>query len=147
MKPEAFRRQLESYRVRSAVQTRFSDQDILRHLNNVAIGQFYEEGRIALNREAFAGLPHPPPRVLVANIDIAYLAEACYPGVLEVGSAVLSIGRSSYVVANGLFQNGLCVGAADTVLVATEDGKPAPLSEPLRQGLARLQFEGVSASR
>lgn len=144
MRPEPFRRRLDSYPVHSRMQTRFGDLDLLGHINNVAIAQFYEEARIALNRKAFAGLAAPPPRILVANVDIAYLAEALYPGELEMGSAVEAIGRSSYVVANALFQSGRCVGAADTVLVATEGGQPAPLPEPLRESLARLRFpEGL----
>jgi len=142
MKPTPDRLQLETYPVQVDTPTRFSDMDPLRHINNVQIGQFYEEGRIAVNTRVFEGLASRPKRILVANIDIAYLAEAQYPGIIRVGGGVCRVGRSSYVIANGLFQNGRCVGVAETVLVATADGKPAPLSEEVREALRRVQLAG-----
>lgn len=146
MKPTSDRLLLETYPVQVEVPTRFSDMDPLRHVNNVQIGQFYEEGRIAVNTRVFDGLKSRPHRVLVANLDIAYLAEAHYPGLIRVGGGICRIGRTSYVIANALFQNGQCVGVAETVLVATAEGKPAPLSEDVREALQRVQLQGGCVS-
>ena len=99
-----------------------------------------------MTTRVFEGLESRPHRVLVANIDIAYLAEAHYPEIIRVGGGVCRIGRSSYVIANALFQNGRCVGVAETVLVATADGKPAPLSEEVREALLRVQLTGGCVS-
>lgn len=140
MKPTPERLLLETYPIRLDIPARFGDMDPLRHINNVRIGEFYEEARIALNTRLFEGLESRPKRMLVANLDIAYLAEAKYPGLITAGSGVHRIGTTSYTVANALFQDGACVGVAETVLVATAEGRPAPLSEEVRERLRRYQL-------
>lgn len=143
MKPAPERLLAETYPVGVVVPTRFRDLDTLGHLNNVAIGSFYEEGRGTLNRKVFdfdrrerEGL-----RVLIADVHIAYLAEAFYPGDCEVRSGVLSMGRSSYVLGLAIFQNGVCVGTCETVMVHLKDGGPAPLDEADRQALMRYALK------
>ncbi len=53
MKPDAYRLILGNYPLSVTVPSRFRDLDTLGHINNVAIGSFYEEGRARLNRECF----------------------------------------------------------------------------------------------
>lgn len=138
MKPDPTRLLAGTYPLFTTVPSRFRDLDTLGHINNVAIGSFYEEGRAHLNRTAFpAETRHANAmRLLIADTHIAYLAEAHYPGDLEVGAGVLRIGCSSYTVALGLFQNGVCVGTSESVMVNTDGEKPAPLPE---DGVARLE--------
>ncbi|XBQ16943.1 MAG: thioesterase family protein [Oceanicaulis sp.] len=140
MKPDPKRLDPSVYPLAITVPTRFRDLDTLGHLNNVAIGSFYEEGRAALNRTAF-----PPDmrhahrmRMLIADVHIAYLGEAHYPGDLEVKAGILSVGRSSYTIGLALFQNGACVGTCETVLVNTDGEKPAPIPEDGRAALEAL---------
>ncbi len=140
MKPAPDRLILERYPERLAVPVRFADLDPLGHVNNVAFGYFYEEGRAALNRAAFPldlrrehGM-----RIVIADLHIAFLAEAFYPGDIIVGTGVSHIGRSSYATASAIFQNGACLGTCDTVMVNTAGGKSAPLPEAARTALGRF---------
>jgi len=135
MKPSPERQELSYYPHRSEVPVRFADLDPLRHINNVAIGQFYEEARVSLNNAVFAKAGVRPERMLVANVDIAYLREGHYPGVLTVGSGIARIGRTSYVIGQALFQNGACIGAAETVVVYIDQGAPAPPPDAVRRAL------------
>lgn len=140
MKPEAYRLQLETYPLVSTVPSRFQDLDPLGHINNVAIGAFYEEGRGALNRKAFPlemRKAHSM-RMVIADVHIAYLDEAFYPNDLVVGTGVLRIGGSSYTIGQGLFQNGRCIGASEAVLVNTDGHKPAPIPNEGRAALEQL---------
>lgn len=140
MKPAPDRLILERYPERLGVPVRFADLDPLGHVNNVAFGYFYEEGRAALNRAAF-----PPElrrahdmRIVIADLHIAFLAEAFYPGEIIVGTGVSRIGASSYTTASAIFQNGACLGTCDTVMVNTVEGRSAPLPEAARTALSRF---------
>ncbi|TRO97203.1 acyl-CoA thioesterase [Glycocaulis profundi] len=139
MKPSPERLRPETYPVGVIVSSRFRDLDTLGHLNNVAIGSFYEEGRGALNRAVFDEARRAGGfRVLIADVHIAYLAEAFYPGDCEVRAGVLSSGRSSYVIALAIFQNGTCVGTCETVMVHVDANGPAPLGADDKAAMARF---------
>lgn len=143
MKPDPKRLKRETYPLCVTVPSRFRDLDTLGHINNVAIGSFYEEGRAHLNRTVF-----PPQtrhahamRMLIADVHIAYLREAHYPGDIEVRAGVLRIGTSSYTIALALFQKGACVGTCETVLVNTDGQKPAPIPDLGRERLEAYRLQ------
>lgn len=143
MKPDPRRLELALYPITVTVPSRFRDLDTLGHINNVAIGSFYEEGRAALNR---AALPTElrrdhAMRMLIVDVHIAYLGEAHYPGDLTVGAGVLAIGRTSYTLGLALFQAGACVGACETVLVNTSSGETAAIPDAGRAALEALRLQ------
>lgn len=142
MKPDAARLDPAAYPVRAVVPSRFRDLDTLGHINNVAIGSFYEEGRAALNRTAFPTeyRRKHSMRMLIVDVHIAYIAEAHYPGDIEVRAGISHVGRTSYTIALALFQNGVCVGTCETVLVNTDGENPAPLPEEGRKALEALRL-------
>ena len=88
------------------------------------------------------------PRVLVVELTMRYLAEAGWPGDILVTSGILSISRSSFVMGQALWQDGVCVGLCDTVLVNAVDGRAAPLPDDYRaaleQALMRAPHESAS---
>lgn len=144
MKPAAHRLILDNYPLSVTVPSRFRDLDTLGHLNNVAIGSFYEEGRAELNRVCF-----PPElrrahkmRMLIADVHIQYLKEAHYPGDLIVGAGIGHIGRTSYRIDLALFQNGACVGVCETVLVNTDGEQVAPIPDEGRAALEGVKVRG-----
>ena len=80
-------------------------------------------------------------RMVIADVHIAYLDEAFYPSDLVVGSGILRIGGSSYTIAQGLFQDGRCIGTSEAVLVNTDGQKPAPIPEEGRKSLTTLMIK------
>lgn len=145
MKPEPYRLQLETYPLVTTVPSRFQDLDPLGHINNVAIGAFYEEGRGGLNRQAFPlelrkahGM-----RMVIADVHIAYLDEAFYPSDLVVGSGILRIGGSSYTIGQALFQDGRCIGSSEAVLVNTDGKRPAAIPDEARSALEQLMIKAA----
>ncbi len=105
-------------------QIRFSDTDMLGHVNNVAYAAMVESGRIAYLRSVVPGL-----YVVMARIEIDYRAELHYPADIDVGCAILRVGRSSIVIGNGVFDGDLCGAAAVTTLVLID--KETRLSTPI----------------
>ncbi len=129
MKPAAYRLEIENYPLTVTVPSRFRDLDTLGHINNVAIGSFYEEGRARLNRACFPleMRKQHQMRMLIADVHIQYLREAHYPGDIIVAAGIGHIGRSSYRIDLALFQNDHCVGVCETVLVNTDGDGVVPM--------------------
>src|SRR5579859_5660227 len=130
-----------NYPVRFAYRTLYGDMDTNRHLNNGAFGRLFEEGRSDLTHRV-VGMSATRLILLLATITMEFLREGRYPGSVEVGSAVLRVGGSSYVLAQAAFQDQACIALAECVMVkATRDG-PVPLTETERDRLAGLAFGG-----
>ncbi len=134
-----------NYPVRFGYRTLYSDMDPNRHLNNGAFGRLFEEGRADLHYRVI-GMPAASANgliLLLATITIEFLREGRYPGSVEVASAVLRVGVSSYVLAQATFQDGVCVALAECVMVKSSRDGPVPLTETEREQLAALAFRGT----
>jgi acyl-CoA thioester hydrolase len=115
-----------------AEQVRFSDTDLVGHVNNVAIAAYVESGRVA-----FAGGLLAAAEVQVGltlrRVEIDYRSELHYPAQLDVGSCLLAIGRTSLTVGTGVFVAGRCAATARGVLVAVGPDGPVPLPDEARR--------------
>jgi acyl-CoA thioester hydrolase len=134
---------LASYPVSHSIAARFSDMDVNRHLNNVALASYYEDARVSVHLRMFA--EDPPTGVhrfslVVAQVSIHYLAEAPFPGVYVIGGGIGRIGRSSFTHYAGLFLDGVCLGVSDTVVVHMVDGVPTAIPPYRRAQLEALAF-------
>ncbi len=121
---------------RCEVATRFSDVDMQRHLNNVAVAEIFQEGRA---RFAYENDLSPLTRggsLMVAALSIEYVGEMRHPLPVEVSVGVLEIGRTSYRVALVARQNGVIGAFAEVVMVSGKDGASTPITE---EGRARLE--------
>lgn len=117
------------------IATRFGDLDFNFHLNNVAVAQLYEEGRVRFNSDMRRRYAVGRPRYLVARVAIDYLGEGRYPATATVAVAALKLGTTSWTAGLALFQEGVCVGLAESVMVHRGDAGPAPLPDALRTAL------------
>jgi acyl-CoA thioester hydrolase len=139
-KPSPERLELSTWPLRVDIAPRFGDLDPLRHLNNVAIARIYEEARVRFIDESGVRRHFEPKHwFVIVELSIQYLAEGAYPDMLTVGTGVVRIGGSSFTIAHGLFQNGRCIGTAESVLVYVDRvaGGARPLPEPARAALTR----------
>ena len=128
---------LSTYPVITEIALRYNDVDRQGHLNNVAIAELYQQARVALWEHAVGPIT-ADTRIIVVEQTIRFLREGFVLPTL-FGGAVSRLGRSSYGVAHGMFQEGRCIGLCDTVLVHVgHDGRPAPLPDPMRAA-----FEGL----
>jgi acyl-CoA thioester hydrolase len=126
------------YRYGFDIAPRFSDIDLQNHLNNVRIGEFYQEGRVTFfaqlvreqNLQRAEGL-----RVLIAHIAIDYLAEISYPQLVTVKLGVVKLGRTSITLQMALFSEGRCAGLANVVVVNADAQGSAPIPDDWRAAL------------
>ncbi|WP_186453809.1 acyl-CoA thioesterase [Denitratisoma sp. DHT3] len=127
-----------AYPFAMTVEPRFADMDIVKHINNLAVAEYYEEARVRFLMEVLGEdflFRAREFRLLVARASYDYLHEARYPTPLEVRAGIARLGRSSFDLAMALFQDERCIGLADVVKVHLVAGKPAPLPAELRAQL------------
>lgn len=133
------RRRIDRYPFVGEVRTRYADLDPQVHINNVAVAALYEEGRGQFLRWLVgqAGEALEPPHRLTVEVRIGYLSQIGYPSTLAVTAGVLRIGRTSYVVGQGLFLEGRCVGLSETVIVHSDTRKSVEINAAWRRTLER----------
>ncbi len=124
----------ESFSVFEAEKLRFSDTDMIGHVNNVAFAALLEGGRSAF---AYANLfPHIPRGVLavMVRVEIDYRRELHWPGSVDVGTRIVAIGRTSYAMGQGIFIGEKCfaTGRTTLVLIDRETRRSTALPEEFR---------------
>ena len=116
---------------------RNADTDQFRHVNNAVISTFLESARMEILDRDSLKASLIGRNVVVAHLSIDFLKELYFPGAIEIGSATLKVGRTSFQLVQGLFIGTECLvfALATCVLLDTELGKPAPIPEPVRRHL------------
>jgi acyl-CoA thioester hydrolase len=119
----------------------YNDLDTNGHLNNVALGRFFEHARFAGNVSAGLREAQRPTgsHFLVARVAIDYLIEGQYGETLHVRTRTGRIGTSSAVLEQAAWQQGEALGLAEVVMVHLVDGRPAPFSPALRAVLESMR--------
>jgi acyl-CoA thioester hydrolase len=83
-------------------------------------------------------------RMVVVNVDTAFIAEGRYPGQVTIGTGMVSRSKRSFVIGQALFQDGRCFSAADTTIVYLEGSATADLPAELDATFERLRLPGVA---
>lgn len=116
----------------------YGDLDTNGHLNNVAFGRFFEQGRFTSHRAG--GMNHvlkaQATNMLVVRVAVDYLAEARFGQPLHVRTRTGDVGTTSVVELQAAWQAEVCVALAEVVLVHVKDGRPVPVTDALRAALA-----------
>ena len=119
---------------------RYGDMDAYGHVNNVAIAQFCEGGRVAFERCGDLQRENPVLGLSLAKVTIEFRAEAHFPGIVRVGTRILGFGRSSCRLVQGLFQDGRCIATSEAVSVCfdTVARKAVPYPEACKVRALKL---------
>ena len=108
----------ESFRHWSPVTIRFSDQDSLAHVNNVALAQYFEVGRTAYVYDIIrAAGCEGRIEFILARLVIDFKRELHYPGAVEVGSRLTRLGTKSLTTGYGIFGGEDCIATSEAVNV------------------------------
>lgn len=126
-----------------SIELRWSDQDLLGHVNNAKLMTLAEEARIrSLDRlRRQYELPGPLDMVL-RTTHTDFLRPVMYEDAIKIMVWISRIGNTSYVMQHELIQNGeVCVNV-EAVVVMFDSEKQAPMSLPDE---VRAAFESVAA--
>jgi len=126
---------------------RYRDLDPLKHINNSVYSEWFEVARVALTHKLSAAGPDWLVTAL-ARMTINFLAETTYPGEVQLGGRLLSIGNRSFRSAYGAFRDGTCLATADCVSVWFDPRErhsvvpPAEVRQGMEQELQRSSSSG-----
>jgi acyl-CoA thioester hydrolase len=126
-----------TYRFWHKENLRFSDTDMIGHVNNVAFAALLESGRTAYTHGG--DFPRFPAagQVVMARVEIDYRMELHWPNTVDIGTRLLRVGNSSFVLGQGIFRGEDCVTTGRTVLVLIDKAtrRSLPLPEDYRAAL------------
>ena len=133
----------DHYRHFLTIPTRWMDNDVYGHVNNVVYYSFFdtvvnkfliEQGQLDYSKGKVVGL--------VVETKCQYFAPIAFPDVVVAGIRVAHIGMSSVRYEIGLFKNDEGNPAAEGyfvhVYVTRSGNKPTPLSTEMRSVLAKI---------
>jgi acyl-CoA thioester hydrolase len=143
MTNRARRRSRESYRLYRPIATRWMDNDVYGHVNNVHYYSYFDtavngwlidQGLLDLAASAMVGL--------VVETGCTYFESVAFPEPLEAGVAVARLGRSSVRYEVGIFKAGAGLVSAQGhfvhVYVDRASQRPVDIPGPVRDALTAL---------
>jgi acyl-CoA thioester hydrolase len=135
MRPEPFELNPANYGEPVLIHPRFGDLDVLGHVNNVMIGQLFEEGRMRYairTRQQSHEEMRSVARFVTASILTSYLGEVHYPAPVEVFTGMSRFGTCSYTLSSLMRQQGRVVAHSRVVVVHSAAGTPQPIPASVR---------------
>jgi acyl-CoA thioester hydrolase len=132
-------RRLEDFPHRTTENIRFGDLDANNHVNNAVFSTFFEAARVTLFRDPKRALMPAGLIWTLAQITIDYLGEMHWPGRVEIGIGVASLGRTSAVFEQAIFFEGRCTATARAINVLVDQAtrRPTPITDEIRTNYQR----------
>ncbi|TXC65048.1 acyl-CoA thioesterase [Sphingosinicella ginsenosidimutans] len=134
-----------AYPVWREIATRWSDNDVYGHVNNVVHYSWFDTAVNAWLIEAgLLDVDRGDPIGLVVETGCRYAASLSYPEPVEIGLGVEHLGTSSVRYRIGVFARGAAAPAAEGhfvhVYVNRADRRPAPLPDAWRATLESIRL-------
>lgn len=127
-----------AYRFWTEERVRFADLDMQGHANNNAIGVYFETGRVAIMQALGRFGAATRWTVVVARLVTDFRAQLNFPAEIRVGVRIRRIGNTSVTMGLAVFDGDRCAATQEAVMVLVDkaSGKPTPVPDDLRAGLA-----------
>lgn len=129
---------LSQYPLVTFEKLRYADTDRQGHINNAVFATMLETGRVELLYHPQQPLFEAGCAFVIASLQLEFRGEINWPGQVDIGTRVAAVGRSSLTLEQGLFQEGVCVATAKTVIVQINESsrRSHPLSPATLQRLS-----------
>lgn len=138
----------ERYRAFRTITTRWMDNDIYGHMNNVVHYSLFDTAVNGWLIERGVLDIHAGDQIgLVVETGCRYFSELAFPDIVTAGLLVTKLGTSSVCYEVGLFRNDEQQAAAEGffvhVYVDRATKRPRPLAGDLREALQEIAAEGA----
>ncbi|WP_404341448.1 acyl-CoA thioesterase [Pseudoalteromonas mariniglutinosa] len=120
------------------ISPRFSETDVLGHINNTVLPVWFEAARVPVFRFFTPDLNPNDWKLIIAKLEVSFLGELFYGHEVTVKSSIAHIGTSSFVIRQEAWQQEKCCAVAKTVMVRYDFAakNSQQLNEQERQALA-----------
>ncbi|NTU85170.1 MAG: TetR family transcriptional regulator [Chloroflexales bacterium] len=131
---------LDRFPLKSYEKVRYADTDRQGHVNNAVFSTLLETGRVEVLYNPAQPLASPNCAFVIASLTLNFHSEITWPGRVEIGTRVATIGRSSVTLEQALFQEERCVATANTVIVQMNEAtrRAQPLNDTAVTSLTNL---------
>ena len=132
----------KSYRYWYQEKLRFSDTDMIGHVNNVAFAALMESGRTNFTRSGVIENLPGHVQVVMRRMELDYIAELHWPAEIDIGCRLLRLGSSSFAIGSGIFHGEVCAASAVTTLVMIDKTtrRATPIPDEVRSGMQQHVF-------
>ncbi len=129
----------KNYKFWTSVTLRYGDTDKLGHVNNAVFATICEAGRCELMFTREGSIAGEGQTIVLANLNIDFLAEMHFPGTAEVGTALEGCGNSSMRFVQCIYKDGVCCGISRSTVVFIDDvtRRSVPISEEIKKTIER----------
>lgn len=133
----------DRYKLWTNDHVRFCDLDALGHVNNNAMGMYFENARAKLFSLVTPGWPWNDNIFVLARTCISFKRELHLPARLKLGTCITKIGTTSLHVANALYhaETPISYSESISVLINREKRSPVDISGELRKILSKYLDE------
>ena len=137
--------QRHSYGWSMPITTRWMDNDIYGHVNNVNYYSYFDTvANTFLIQEAGLDIHHGDTIGYIVHSQCFYKSTIAFPDNIEGAFRVNRLGNSSVEYGIGIFKKGVdtacAYGTFTHVFVNRADERPAPINEPMRAILAAMNI-------
>jgi acyl-CoA thioester hydrolase len=139
---------LADYPIRTAEKLRFADTDRNGHITNSVFAVCCQNARMELLCDP-RRVPIPSDtQFVVARLVLEFRAEMHWPGIVEIGTRIDRIGRSSVMLNQALFVGDGCVATSESlvVLIDASTRRPIPLPPQVVEALQPIAWVNGSGS-
>ena len=131
------------------ITTRWHDNDVYGHINNVTYYAFFDSAvNTYLINEGGLDIHQGEQVAFVVSSGCDYFAPIAFPEQIEIGVRVAKLGNSSVHYELGVFKSGVAEACAAGrfvhVFVERASNRSCPIPDGLRAALARLLAGGLS---
>ena len=121
------------------IHPRFKDTDALGHINNASFITWIEEARRPVFKEFNSDLSIEKWNLIIARIEMDFVAQCYYGKKVTIDSFVEKIGTSSLILCHELFQEKTKVARGKSILVHFDynKNKSIPIPEEIKQSLQK----------
>lgn len=131
------------------IQTRWADNDMYGHVNNVTYYSYFDTAANALLIQHTDFDPTTSPNIgLVVESMCSFLQELSYPEMIEVGVAIRKIGNTSLTYDLAIFKQNKTEASAQGhfvhVFVDRHTRKSTPIPSAMRDALSAFVLKSIS---
>lgn len=118
----------------NTLQPRFSETDALGHVNNTVLPVWFEESRSPIFELFCPGMNVNDWHLIIAKIDVEFLAETYYGKEVEVRTSIKKLGNTSMTVNHQAWQEGKMVARGTAVVIHFDhkEKKSKPIPDDIR---------------
>jgi acyl-CoA thioester hydrolase len=124
------------------IEPRFSETDILGHINNTAFPVWFETARQDIFKLVHPNLSSHDWPMIIAHIDVDFILQTEYGNSVTIKSSISNIGNKSFSITHEAYQNRSLVAKGNAVLVwynYTQQSS-SPIPHEIRELLKQYQL-------